>query len=252
VTCDVADEAIESLLREWAPRLGLTIRYVRRPRQSEGRLAQVRNNAVRALLEDGYDHGRLLFLDGDTYACRDFVARHLAFGRRAEMVIGDRINLTEEQTSALDPRALLAGEQAIDPTPAQFADLRREHRRREIHRLLRRFGLTKSHKPKILGGHFSVSLAGYRRVNGNDEAYHGWGSEDDDFARRVYATGGSSVTAITDIPVMHLYHPTRSPGNWHSHPNVQRFLRRDLPNFCTYGLDNPWPQEAFRVDVLTP
>jgi len=89
-------------------------------------------------------------------------------------------------------------------------------------------------------------------VNGHDEEYHTWGTEDDDFARRVYRSGGGSVIAIRDIVVYHLYHPTRSPGDWHDRENAARFKRRNVPIYCQYGLYSPYLQESVQVDVIRP
>ena len=130
--------------------------------------------------------------------------------------------------------------------------LERAHRKAAHHQVLRKLGLTKGHKPKLLGGHHSVSVGAFMRVNGHDEEYHTWGTEDDDFARRVYQSGGGSVIAIRDILVYHLYHATRSPVDWHDRENAARFARKDLPVYCRYGLSSPYSQEIVRVDVLRP
>ena len=262
VSCDVDDEAIEGLLRKCASELGLVIRYVRRPHEGKERLAQVRNNAVRALVEDGVigndeneggkARGRLLFLDGDTLAEVDCVEKHLQFGRNAEMVLCSRINLTEAETAGLDGEAILQGEGVVACREEEKRKLLREHRKAVLHQFLRKLGLTKAHKPKLLGGHHSVSVEAFMRVNGHDEEYHTWGTEDDDFARRVYRSGGRSVIAIRDILVYHLYHPTRSPVDWHERENAVRFARKDLPVYCRYGLSSPYLQERVRVDVLRP
>ncbi len=252
VTCDVVDERIDEMLRRCADWLGLTIRHVRRPHTGTERLAQVRNNAVRALREAGACAGRLLFLDGDTMPSDRCVEQHALLGRDVDLVLPHRIYLTPEQTAALDAGSLLRGETAIEPSAAQLAQLARLHRRYLLHLRLRRFRLAKSHKPKMLGGHHSVSLAKYVEVNGHDEEYHTWGTEDDDFCRRVYRAGGTARIAVRDILVFHLHHPTRAPQNWFDRPNARRFLRRDLPVRCARGLDSPLEQGPVEVSEISP
>lgn len=212
VTCDVVDERIDEMVRRCADWLGLTIRHVRRPHTGTERLAQVRNNAVRALLDAGVCDGRLLFLDGDTMPSDHCVQRHAVLGSNVDLVLPYRIYL--------------------------------------LHQRLRRWHLAKSHKPKMLGGHHSVSLAMYRQVNGHDEEYHTWGTEDDDFCRRVYRAGGTARIAVRDIIVFHLHHPTRAPRDWFDRPNAQRFLRRDLPLRCARGLDSPVEQGPVMVSEV--
>lgn len=252
ITCDVIDERIDAMIRRCAQWLNLTIRHVRRPHTGTERLAQVRNNAVRALLGSGAAGGRLLFLDGDTYPSDTCVAQHAALGAGVDLVLPHRIYLTQEQTERLDAEALRRGDVQIQPSAEQLAELARLHRRYQRHLRLRRFRLTKSHKPKMLGGHHSVALEMYRQVNGHDEEYHTWGTEDDDFCRRVYQAGGTARIAVRDILVYHLYHATRSPGDWGDRPNARRFARRDLPIRCAKGLDAPLEQGEVLVDAVGP
>lgn len=252
VTADVLDQALDKLIEQCAQRFGLEIGYVRRASQGTAQLAQVRNNAVRALLDDGIREGCVLFIDGDTVPSATCVEQHAALGSEYDMVLPSRIMLTERQTESCNADDLWSGKTRIEPTPDQLEELGRAHRRAEAHARLRLFGLTKAHKPKLLGGHHCVSLDAYRRVNGYDEEYHAYGTEDDDFCRRLYASGAKSVVAIRDILVFHLHHPTRAPQDWHSGPNVSRFQRRDLPVRCRHGLDGPLPQQRVRISLHRP
>jgi GT2 family glycosyltransferase len=216
------------------------------------RLSQVRNNAVRLLLERGVSRdARLVFLDGDCVPQPDMVARHLSLGRRGDLVIAFRIDLTPAQTEAFDEAALLVGRPPISPTAAQLAELDRRHRRYRRQQMLRRLGLAKRHKPKPLGGHHSVTLAMCRAVNGFDEEFHTWGTEDDDFARRVYAAGGTSVVAVRDIVVYHQHHPARAPGEWHDRANARLFRQR-RPTRCAHGIEAPLPQGAVERITIQP
>lgn len=250
VTCDVDDVAIGTMLQEQAAKLRLRIHYVRRQGEGKERLAQVRNNAVRALESLGVNSGRLLFLDGDTYATSNCVALHQELGSRAEMVLPGRINLTEAETELLHQEALLAGTQLIGVSPAHLGELDSLQRRGDWHQFLRRLKFTKSHKPKLLGGHHSVDWDAFLQVNGHDEEYHTWGTEDDDFARRVYQTGGRSIVAVRRIVVFHLYHPPRGGGDWHDRANAERFASTGLPTFCRFGLRDPWPQSKVELDIF--
>jgi hypothetical protein len=90
-----------------------------------------------------------------------------------------------------------------------------------------------------------------RAVNGFDEEFHTWGTEDDDFGRRVYAAGGTSVVAVRDIVVYHQHHPARSPVDWHDRPNA-RLFRKDRPIRCAHGIETPLPQDAVEVIPIEP
>jgi hypothetical protein len=252
VTSDTDSPDIPELLERVAGELGMAITVVRRPHQGRERLSQVRNNAIRALLEKGASpEARLIFLDGDCVPRPDMVAGHLRFGRRADLVVAFRIDLTPQQTEAFDEQAVLDGRWPISPTAGQIEALGRRHRRYRRQQMWRKLRLAKPHKPKPLGGHHSVTLAMCRTVNGFDEEYHTWGSEDDDFGRRVYAAGGTSVVAVRDIVVFHQHHPSRAPGDWHDRPNAALFHQR-RPARCAHGIEAPLPQGPVEVRSLGP
>jgi N-terminal domain of galactosyltransferase len=251
VTCDNDDPEIARLLEASAREFSLAITLVRRAHQGTERLAQVRNNAVRELLRSSPPRDlRLVFLDGDCYLTRGALALHEALAAKGDLVIPFRVNLTQTQTDAFDESAAKAGRDPVQATQAQLAELRIRDRLYRRQRLLRRLGLAKGHKPKPLGGHHSVSLRHYVLVNGHDEQYHTWGTEDDDFGRRVYLAGGRPVVAVARIIAFHLYHPTRAPRNWHDRENAERFAlaaaSKTTPR-CEFGLETPLPQAAVEV-----
>lgn len=271
VSCDNDKDEIRDHLAEVAREFGFPITLVRREHQGMERLAQVRNNAVRSLtgrfpaeingkpglsLDQIEADPQLLFLDGDCFLERDAIAKHAAYAQEAELVIPFRVDTTEEQIGQFDEAKARRGEMPIPISDSQRRLLEHRHKRYERQQRMKRWPLlgpllVKSHKPKLLGGHHSVRLSSYISVNGHDEEYHTWGTEDDDFCRRVYETGAQSVVAIRDIDCLHLYHPTRNPGDWHSRPNAERF-KGNLPTRCAHGLDNPMPQGEIEVFELTP
>jgi hypothetical protein len=252
VTCDTDRDDIRELLVAVSAEVELPLTLLRRPHKGDAYLNQVRNNAIRMLLERGVaGDSRLIILDGDTVARPDMVAKHLDLGRDGDLVIAFRVNLTPQQTDEFDEDAVLSGRPPITPTDEQLRELDRRHRKYRRQQRLRRFGLAKPHKPKPLGGHHSVTVSRCRAVNGFDEEYHGWGADDDDFGRRVYAGGGTSVVAVRDIIVFHQYHPTRAPGNWHDNPNAALFRQR-RPARCVHGIESPVDQGEVEVISIEP
>lgn len=253
VSCDVDDAAIEAVIRRSADRFNLCARYVRRPHQGTARISQVRNNAVRALLESGVEPtGRILIIDGDTCLLPETVALHARLGGAQGMVCASRVMLSPERSDAFDLELLAAGRQRLALEPGDDQPLQEAHRRARIQQWLRHFRLAKAHKPKILGGHFSIRFDLYCEVNGCDEEFEGYGMEDDDLARRAYRAGADSVVAIRDIPVLHLHHPTRAARDWADNPGFARMKRRDLPVVCLRGLRNPMDQDDVSMDVIGP
>jgi hypothetical protein len=246
VTCDNNEAGIGPLVLASASELAMTIDLVRRAFQGQSRSSQVRNNGVRALLETRRtDPGdRLVFFDGDCCPLPDTLAQHHRLGDSgvtARPVVAFRIDLSPEQTELFDEASLGAGRLPIEPTPMQLHALRARHRRYLRHVLLRRLGLVKAHKPKLLSANFSVPLGLYQRVNGFDEEYIGYGQEDDDLGRRLYKAGPLPAVGVARAIVYHQHHPTRAPAAWEESPNAARFAR-PWQQRCGRGLQSPIEQ----------
>lgn len=274
LSCDNESPEIEAEARACALAWSLPIMLVQRPHAGVARLGQVRNNAVRAIVQHAREIARheatlLVFFDGDILCPPDGLAthEHLAAlsaaspSRRRELVITHRIDLTPEQTERVQAAAA-ASEQvesaavtdAAAITDAQLAALRTRAQRYRRQLFMRRLGLAavglaKPHKPKMLGANFGVSLRAYLAVNGCDERFEGYGQEDDDLTRRLYQLGVRPAIAVDVIRNLHLYHPTRAPGDWSSSPAV-KMLHADAPTRCVLGVDNPKQQGPLRVADL--
>jgi len=223
-----------------------TLLHASRDHQGEPRVNQVRNNGLRAL--DGHgvlsDEDLVVILDGDTCMEPGTLAGHRRLCEQgADLIIPYRYDLTEAQTARVDVETLLDQERGAAllrslPTPAQENALRARHRRYERQRLARdlglgRLGLLKAHKPKTLGGQHAVRVRALRAVNGYDERFMGHGFDDDELGRRLHALRPRVRTriAVRELPVHHLYHPTRRDYAVHE--------SADYPVFCA-----PWRVEA--------
>ena len=258
VSCDNDLPEIGAVVRaavsdfQFAP--STIVHWVRRPHQGVARLDQVRNNGIRTALAAGASSGRFLILDGDILTSPDTIAKHAQFANLG-LVGTSRILTDEARTAELTAAVDRPDSRPPLPTAPELATLDREQRNAEWHLALRRASLgplrfTKSHKPKIIGAHFSVSVDLVQRINGFDEEYEGYGMDDDDFGRRCYQAGAHAAVAITAIPVFHLFHPTRMQGRWQDQPGHARFSRRDLPFRTVRGLENPIPQPPPIVDTM--
>jgi hypothetical protein len=260
VTCDTDDPAIGQLLCDLWPRVVRAMKgpapallYVRRPHQGEGRVSQARNNALRALDAAGWldDRDLVVFIDGDMLLAESALDQHARAG--AEVVIPFRVNLDQPRTAAITPEKLLdrdvqspfAGLARAD----EMASLARRHRRYRRQLLVRRLAamtglpLIKPHKPKLLGGHHSVSVRYLRAVNGFDEQYLGYAWEDDDLSRRLHALRPRVAIAVRTIMAFHLWHPTQASGDPLKDRGYQRFSTRGLPIVAERGWRNPLPQD---------
>lgn len=251
-------------IRGWrAPRLLVTAR----PHQGVPLLNQVRNNGLRALVDSPRtsDEDLVVVLDGDTVLAPDAIGRHRAAANRgADVVIPYRVNLSERVTAGIDLDALLDVEHgpAIVKAFATSEDrsllrARQTRYRRQV--ALKalggvRIGLVKPHKPKVIGGHHAVRLSVYKEINGYDEAYEGYGYDDDDLALRFHMLRPRPKIriAVREILAYHLYHPTRAGERVTAAPGYARFSRTKVSVRAGKGLRTPRDQDEPVVEEIHP
>ncbi|MEM1186041.1 MAG: galactosyltransferase-related protein [Planctomycetota bacterium] len=252
VTCDGDAKDLYDAVAKAHADTQLPITLIRRGKVTPDRLGQVRNNAVRQLIAsnaiDAADG--LIFLDGDVVPAPDFVERHARCLTQGELTLARRFELTEAQTNAFDDNALRNKRWPVEITPDQHDAIRKREARYRRQLFMKRLGLGKPHKPKILGGNFSTTFNIFNAINGMDETFSGWGTEDDDFARRAYAAGARPVIALSRIAAFHQYHPTRAPGKHRDSDNHDRIKQGKVPPRCERGLENPMDQPRIVVDTF--
>lgn len=249
VSCDGDGEDLAACVRGAAAEFDLPLTLVRRAHTGQSRSPQVRNNAVRALTLA--PETRLVFLDGDCAAAPNCFDMHETLGQGGKVVVGFRVDLTEAQVAVFREAAVRRGLPPAEITREQWATLNERDRRYRKALLLRRLGLGKAHKPKILSANFSCTLAAYRAINGFDEEYIGWGAEDDDLGRRLYQSGVKAAVGVASAIVYHQWHATRAPGAWADNAGAPRFLaalKGGTPVRAARGLDNPLDQPACMVE----
>lgn len=246
VSCDRDEEGLAEVCGEAASAFGLDITWVGRASSGEIRLGQLRNNGVRALLEDGVAaEGLLVFLDGDSAPDHHCFARYLALSEKADLLIGGRVMMTEEQTERFDEQAMQEGRPPCTVQPDQTQALLVRQRRYLWQQRLKPFGLTKPHKPKPVGGNHAVTFRAFVAINGADEEFLGGFQEDDDLGRRLHQAKFKAAVAVTEAIVYHQWHPTRHPGSWAALPNSDR-LAGAAEVRCRFGLATPFAQAAIK------
>ena len=252
VTCDTDAPEIGLLLERVAKETGTTITHVYRARHPEPRRSQNRNNGIRSLIQRGLgDDDLLVLVDGDCIPASDFVASHIECSRTADFVLGNYILLDEATTNEIPTDETMHEFLKTAPDRKELERMHALERKARTHRVLRKFRLTKAHKPKLLGANTSVRAASILAVNGFDEEYMDWGYEDDDLGRRLHRSGAKAAIGITRTVLYHQWHPTAKGTPWKSGGVAQRFNSR-LPNRCRHGIEHPFEQHPVHERELTP
>lgn len=215
---DGSGPATRELVERLAGELDLPVRHVWQADRGY-RLAAIRNRAA-AATEPPY----LIFLDGDCLVRRDYLENHARLAETGRFVHGSRVRL--------DPGLSRV---AIEQGPAAIARWRAarwlgEWLRGRVDRftpLLRvPLGPLRGVSPRTWRGVKGCNLAVWRSdflgVNGFDEGFEGWGFEDNDLVVRLIRHGARRKEGRYAVPVLHLWHETRSPDP----ASRERFERR--------------------------
>jgi glycosyltransferase involved in cell wall biosynthesis len=192
------------------------------------RAALCRNDGVRASAAP-----YLLFADGDCIFPPDHLCQHLRARRPGIVRAGDCYRLDRAATEKLNIATIAAAEYC------------RWIPRRERWRMLKKrlkdpwYQLIGHRaKPKLTACNIGISRRELESVNGFDEAFVGWGCEDDDLAFRLRRLGVQIRSVLRYTSAYHMWHPTHPtrPKKWTDGANVVRLLSPDRPIRCRDGL----------------
>ena len=230
----VADDGSGSETREVVERVAQRAPFpVRHVWQEDRgyRLAAIRNRAA-AAVESDY----LVFMDGDCVVQSDYLDRHAWLAEVGRFVHGSRVRLDRELTEdVLEDRLPIHRWRA----PRWLVERLRGRVDRFSPFLRLPLGPLRGAAPQrwkgAKGGNLGVWRADFLAVNGLDEAYEGWGLEDNDLIVRLIRSGVFRKEGRYAIPVLHLWHEQRSLEEH----NLERFEHRLQSNVtrAERGLD---------------
>lgn len=207
------------------------------------RASRCRNNAIVHTRGDA-----VLFLDQDTMPHRNWISTHLRHLEPRTVGLGSVLDLTEAQASQLSMESIADGTFETLHDDSCMETLDRRQRSYVMYARLRRFGIRVKNRPTLRSCNISTWRRDLIRVNGFDEAYVGWGQEDNDLGRRLYMAGIRPVSLVNKAMVSHIPHPRRY-SEWREGTNVERY-RKSISHFsCETGL-NAHPYEDVKVTEL--
>lgn len=229
-----------AMLESLAPALPFPLACVWQPHDGF-RAARSRNNAI----FHASRAGAIAFLDQDTLPHRTWLDAHMRALRPGVVSLGHVLDLDDETARGLADGDVAGG--AFETRHPESAErlLARLQRRGRTYAVLRRLGLGIKAKPRLRSCNFAARAADLWRVNGFDESYVGWGQEDDDLGRRLYAAGVRPAVLIDRARVSHLPHALRRAEAWGGGDNASRFARSPAAR-CEHGLDrHPHPDVRY-------
>lgn len=246
LTDDGSDEDILGTIQNIIRGFRFSVKYVSQKHQGF-RLAKCRNNGVRNATGDYF-----IFIDQDIVLNRTFLEICVKERRERQFCVSYPVRLTADQSQLVTPEVIGRGDWQGIVTEAQRRKIKKQYVKDKFYRIIRSLHLRRR-GPKLRGGAVAINRDDFVAINGYDENYQGWGNEDDDLGRRLYAIGVSGKNPFYSEFPLHLFHlPYHQNGirvnrAYHSQRRKE-ILRGDFR--CKFGLDHPLGQEELVIQDL--
>jgi glycosyltransferase involved in cell wall biosynthesis len=224
----VADDGSGSetaeVVERWRNEIAAPVQHLWQP-HGGFRLARSRNRAIAAANGE-----YLIIVDGDMVLHRHFVADHLGAARPGSFIQGVRL-LTKADTAA---RMLRDGCMDLGFFAPGIRRRRHAVRNLALSRMLfwRRVG-----QSAIRGCNQAYWKSDLSLVNGFNEAFVGWGREDNEIAARLYNVGVRRRNLKFQALAIHLHHPPRHPQGTNPNDAILHQAIERGETWCRLGLD---------------
>lgn len=214
------------------------------------RASRVRNLGVAASSGD-----YVVFIDGDMVLHPHFIEDHATLIRPGMFLQGGRLNASAAESA----RILAGGAPRFVPwmpfAPGLRGELKPRHALRSS--VLARRTLRSAHGGVVMSCNLGAWRADLDRINGFDDAYEGWGREDDDLAQRLRHAGVEQRRLRYAGLAIHLWHATRKPEAVPGGTPNERRLAHTIATRavrCERGLDAHVRESgaAYRTRPVTP
>ncbi len=174
------------------------------------RKARIVNEAVRQSTGD-----QLVFLDGDSFPHRHWVADHMQARTLDRVLCGRRVKLGPQLSRGMNRRQVLAGEFQGIGTRLLLSALRGDTKRLGLGLRVPQ-GIARILHPRprhLMGVNYSLPRGLFFKVNGYDQAWAFYGREDLDLELRLRRAGVTFYPLLNRAIVYHVDHPERERSN---------------------------------------
>jgi glycosyltransferase involved in cell wall biosynthesis len=227
VTDDGSQDETPEVVDRVAARAPFPIRFVTQPHDGF-RAAACRNRGV-ALATAPH----LLLLDGDCVPPPRHIEAHLAAHRPGIVTNTYCVLFDQGTTEKVDLAAIRSAPYCQWAPGKELRQLRRLQRKALFYSFIGH-----PNKPRLRSGDVGMLRNDYCRVNGMDQRFRGWGSEDDDLGFRLRAAGLKIRYILDRTRTYHLWHspaPSR-PAKIGNNSNIRYLHRSARLTRCIDGL----------------
>ncbi len=199
------------------------------------RLARCRNNAVR-ISEGDY----LIFVDQDLMFSKGFLRKFIDSISKGNVIVGYPVRLDKKQSEKISVENLLSGDFSEIITKSQKNKILSQFRKDKFNRFLQSLKIQKK-GTKFRGGITGMFKKDYLNVNGYDENFIGWGNEDDDFGRRLLASGIRPINPFKDVYPLHHWHKEFHNNGERVNKEYNKKRKKEISGknyFAEFGINN--------------
>jgi len=191
-------------------------------------LSRIRNKGL-AAASGAY----ILQIDGDIILHKHFVRDHLIQATRGHFYSGNRFYLSP----ALSKEILDLRTTSVPVVPAFSKNVIRQLRIPALQKLFARYYHWEKEYQFILGCNMGFWREDIFRINGYDEAFEGWGSEDTEMAFRLINQGVKLNFIRFGAIQYHLHHKSANKENSERNYAIACKSRENKSTWCQLGVD---------------
>ncbi len=218
VADDGSKDGTHEMVQQLASCMPFDLSFVTQPNDGF-RKCRIVNKALHRARSD-----YILLTDGDCIFPPHHVQRQLSQRQIDTAWVSDCIRLEQNLSEAITRNAVINGSW-LSSVPSHLpGGLQIRYLKDRVYEFFNH-----SEKPKLIGNNVAVWLRDLANINGMDEAFKGWGCEDDDLGIRLRASGIKLKTNLKQTFGYHLWHPVdaTTPASWREGQNI-RYYKRDL------------------------
>jgi len=197
---DGSGEETRALIKEYQNVSTVSIKHIWQPDKGF-RLASIRNKAI-AAASSNY----IIQIDGDLILNPYFVGDHLIMKKEGYFVAGSRIMLSKHSTTSLLEHNSINLRKYAQPS----LNLNSIRNGLVSRYLAQRYKAKGKHRFYVKGCNMAFFKEDLLKVNGYNESFTGWGSEDREIAIRLINAGVKKRFLKNAGICYHLYHPSPS------------------------------------------
>lgn len=193
------------------------------------RLAAIRNKAMAKAKSD-----YIIQIDGDIMLHPKFMADHLAMAKKGQYVAGSRAMLSESLTKKIVNSTIY---QQVSTYNQGVNNRLNAIRIPLLMKLMGSPKLSSRSYKKIKGCHMAFWKEDLIKINGYNEAFEGWGSEDVELELRLINVGLKRCNLKFGALQYHLYHPENSKDRELINENLVKETKEKKQIWCKNGID---------------